>query len=78
LCRAAAFKFSTPCSFHFRFGHPRSLMPSSTGPPVTFAASHIRLQQDVEINILHRLFDFIVEGVRAYVRWVSVYGGGLK
>jgi hypothetical protein len=55
LCRAAAFELSAPCSFHFRFGHPRSLMPSQTGPPVAFAASHVQFQQDVEINILHCL-----------------------
>ena len=25
--RAAAFELSALCGFHFRFGHPRSLMP---------------------------------------------------
>jgi hypothetical protein len=49
LFRAAAFELGAPCSFHFRFGHPRSLMA------VAFAASHVRVQQDIKINILHRL-----------------------
>src|SRR5262249_24444566 len=29
---AAAFELSAPGGFHFRFGHPRSLIPSWTGP----------------------------------------------
>ena len=75
--RAAAFELSAPCSFHFRFGHRRSLMPLfRPDRPVAFAASH-PIPTDFEINILHRLLILFWKALVLSLGGVS-QGGGLK